>query len=108
MIASGATIKRYDGTRECAISMILDMVKHKPVIIKLQQEIAAGKRLIETDVGAFIYEEITKMQEKHKQELQHLREEIEEAMERSTITNLLLLIRTNIRLSQTTKILNKY
>jgi hypothetical protein len=85
MIASGSTIKRYDGTYDCAIALILDMVEQKPVIIKLQQEIAAGKRLIDTDAGASINEEILKVQKQHKEELQALKEEITEAMEQGSI-----------------------
>ena len=80
MIASGASFNRYDGTAENAQELVLSMVENDPTMIKLQQEIASGKALIETDAGASINEEILRVQRKHKEDLENVKREMEFAM----------------------------
>jgi len=67
MIANGSTVKRHDGTPENAKELVLSIVDNAPMMIKLQQEIASGKALIDTDTGTSIKEEILKVQKQHKE-----------------------------------------
>jgi hypothetical protein len=85
MLANGSSIVRYDGTAQCANDLVLSMVKNSPMLIKLQREMAAGKSLIDTEAGASINEEILKLQKKHKEELDELKEEMDIAMKQGIL-----------------------
>lgn len=80
MVSSGSLVKRHDGSRESAEALVLDMLDNVPMTIKLQEEIASGKALIDTDAGASINEEILRMQKQHGEELEAVKEEMAMAM----------------------------
>ncbi|CZR55997.1 uncharacterized protein PAC_05885 [Phialocephala subalpina] len=76
----GSLVKRHDGSRESAEALVHDMLDNVPMTIKLQEEIASGKALIDTDAGASINEEILKLQKQHVEELEAVKEEMAWAM----------------------------
>jgi hypothetical protein len=80
MISNGSKVKRHDGSLESARNLILDMLDNTPTTIKLQDEIASGKALIDTDAGASINEELLKLQKEHKEDLDAVKEEMAIAM----------------------------
>lgn len=75
MIASGSTVRRHDGSLQSAQTLVREMLDNTAMIVKLQQEIADGKALIETDAGAFINEQISIIQKTYQEEIEALKEE---------------------------------
>lgn len=84
MIASGSAVKRHDGSPESAQGLILDLLDNEPTTIKLQDEIASGKALIDTDAGASINEEILKLQKEYNENLEAVKNEMAIAMKQGT------------------------
>lgn len=80
MIARGSSIRRHDRGVESARDVVRSMLDNEPTSIKLQDEMASGKTLIQTEAGICINEEILKLQEQHKEELNDLKEEMGLAM----------------------------
>ncbi len=80
MVSSGSLVKRHDGSRDSAQALVLDMLDNVPMMIKLQEEIASGKALIDTDAGASINEEILRLQKQYGEELEAVKEEMTLAM----------------------------
>jgi hypothetical protein len=56
MLASGCVVKKHDGSVESAQILVLDLVGNSPVVLKLQQEIADGKTLIDIEAGVSLNE----------------------------------------------------
>jgi hypothetical protein len=79
MISSGCSVKRHDGSIESAKNLVLELVEKSPVVLKLQQEIADGKTLIETEAGVSLNEELVRVQKKHQEELLEVKQEMERA-----------------------------
>lgn len=84
MITNGSAVKRHDGSPQSAQNLVLDMLDNKPTTIKLQDEIASGKALIDTDAGASINEELLKLQKEHNEELEAMKEDMAIAMKQGT------------------------
>jgi hypothetical protein len=52
----------------------------KRTVLRLQEEIAEGKKLIETDAGVSLNEELLRVKRQHEEELRCVKEEMEAAM----------------------------
>ncbi len=85
MITSGSKVKRHDSSPESAQNLILDLLDNEPTTIKLQDEIASGKALIDTDAGASINEEILRLQKEHNEDLEAVKEEMAIAMKQGNV-----------------------
>jgi len=80
MIASGCLVRRHDGSVGSAQHLIMDLAGNCPIMLRLQEEIAEGKKLIETEAGVSLNEEIIRVQRQHEEELRSVKEEMELAM----------------------------
>lgn len=82
MLAQGASTVRYNNDRGRALEIIQDVVRKSPVALKIQRELVDERiPLIDTDAGAYVNEELLKLQRKHDEQLIIAREEMDRAME---------------------------
>lgn len=80
MIAGGCLVRRCDGSVEGARALVNELAGKGRVMLRLQEEIAEGKRLIETEAGVSLNEEILRVKRQHEDELKGVKEEMEAAM----------------------------
>ncbi|KAF2841274.1 hypothetical protein M501DRAFT_929658 [Patellaria atrata CBS 101060] len=84
MIARGSSIMRHTNTNESALAVIRGIMKRSPIVLKIQSEMSVeNKSLMETDAGESINEELLRMQKKHQEELELLKEETDLAIRQS-------------------------
>jgi hypothetical protein len=80
LIAKGATLARFEDTRESALSLIKRLVGFEEVSLKLQRElILENLPLAESSAGAVVNEELKRLDDHYKAELQNLKDEIKTA-----------------------------
>jgi hypothetical protein len=80
MIKSGCLVRRHDGSVESARGLVAELASMKRTVLRLQEEIAEGKKLIETDAGVSLNEELLRVKRQHEEELRCVKEEMEVAM----------------------------
>lgn len=80
MIKSGCLVRRHDGSVESARGLVAELASMKRTVLRLQEEIAEGKKLIETDAGVSLNEELLRVKRQHEEELRCVKEEMEAAM----------------------------
>ncbi|CAM1504617.1 Fc.00g022080.m01.CDS01 [Cosmosporella sp. VM-42] len=85
MLADSAKSRRHDGTKASAVDIIREVLKNEPTVIKIQEELGAGKDLIDTEAGEFVNEELMKLQKQHQEELEALKEEMKHAEEKNKV-----------------------
>ncbi|KAF8907866.1 hypothetical protein CPB84DRAFT_1959430 [Gymnopilus junonius] len=78
-IDGGAKLLRHDKERDSAQLIVSELICQTPVVTKLQEELAEGKALGDTSAGAVIVEEMKELQKKHRQDMEDLKKEIEQA-----------------------------
>ncbi|KZW01605.1 P-loop containing nucleoside triphosphate hydrolase protein, partial [Exidia glandulosa HHB12029] len=76
MITAGSNVVRHDGTPESAVDIVRPLLRTKGVAVQLQKELANGVPLSDTASGAQLNEELLKLQEVHRKEMQALRTEM--------------------------------
>ena len=81
MIKNGSLVRRFENTRESARYLVEEIFhtgkdRFTP---QIQQEVKQGKKLSDTDAGAFINEALNKQAEKHQEEVKALLEEQDRA-----------------------------
>ncbi|PKS11746.1 hypothetical protein jhhlp_001735 [Lomentospora prolificans] len=87
-LGRGAHMSRFHGTRDSAIMLISQLLRKKPVILKMQQElIDNGKELKDTAAGAYLYNRLEVTKEEHRQMLALLEERKEKSEEAGSKTN---------------------
>lgn len=87
MLASGASTQRYNNQRVIALEIIKAVVKKSPAALRIQKELVDdGAALVDTDAGAYVNEELIKLQRKHKEELEAVREEMNRAIKSSMLS----------------------
>ena len=80
LMDGGATMKRYDGTRESARNVIQDFLCKKATTAKIVHELVVEKKnLLDTQAGMELQTELRKVLQKHQEDLQALEDEIKEA-----------------------------
>ena len=83
MIKRGSDIKKFEDTRKSALDIIFSLVDRDPVVLKIQEELVdENKNLVDTSAGHVVNEEIKKLEEKYRAELQELAQQMEEAQAR--------------------------
>jgi hypothetical protein len=81
---SGAMVRRYDSTEKTATALVGELLQKSTVILKIQAEVAIEKKkLIHTEAGRSVSEELTHLSKKYEEELSCLKEELTEAMKTS-------------------------
>ena len=80
MIGGGCLVRRHDGSVDCARGLVGELAGMQRTVLRLQEEIAEGKRLIETEAGVSLNEELLKVRLQHEEELRCVNEEMEAAM----------------------------
>jgi hypothetical protein len=80
IIKSGCLVRRHDGSVESARGLVGELAGMKRTVLRLQEEIAEGKKLIETDAGVSLNEELLRVKRQHEEELRCVKEEMEAAM----------------------------
>ena len=81
MIRRGATMARFEDSRDSALQMIMSLVGKNPTVLQIQEELVdEGKNLSETAAGNTVNEELKRLQEKYKKELAKVQEEMQEAL----------------------------
>ena len=82
MVHAGSRVRRFDNTEASAQSLVEELLHtgSKGFTPKIQREVVVeGKKLSQTDAGAFIEEALAKQAKEHKEEMKSLKEEQERA-----------------------------
>ncbi|PMD34996.1 hypothetical protein L207DRAFT_517106 [Hyaloscypha variabilis F] len=80
MIGGGCLVRRHDGSVDSAKGLVAELAGMERTVLRLQEEIAEGKRLIETEAGVSLNEELSRVRRQHEEELQCVKEEMAAAM----------------------------
>ena len=79
LIKGGAKLIAHDQELESAKQIVSELMQQTPVKLKIQEELDAGKVLADTSAGGVIMEEMKEVQQKHNQEMEDLKTEMEDA-----------------------------
>lgn len=82
LIQAGGRSARHDNTPDSARRIMAQLLENDPVALQIQEEMRQGKTLEDTTAGADLNTEINGLIAKHQEEMESLREEAREAMER--------------------------
>jgi chemotaxis protein histidine kinase CheA len=85
MCERGSSVVRHDGTKECAMEMIEDLIQRRnqggPVLLEIQKEMIDEKKSLEqTLAGMEVEKEITVATQKFKEQIADLQESYDEAL----------------------------
>ncbi|RPA99843.1 hypothetical protein L873DRAFT_1737537 [Choiromyces venosus 120613-1] len=81
LIGKGATLQRFDGTRESGLELIHKLMSNTPKALDIQGQIVdQHMSILETDAGKTINEELIAREKKYKEELESLERERQEAI----------------------------
>lgn len=94
MKASGALVRRYEGTQDSALRLVDELLRKPPITLKIQHELSVeNKALIDTAAGKSIGARLEKMAADHKEELRMVKKHFELAMKESASTQFLSVLR---------------
>jgi hypothetical protein len=80
----GAQVRRLgDKTKTTARQRIVELLSNRPKTTQLQDEMAQGKPLSETEAGASLQEELLRAKRQFERDLEDLKKNIESAYEQS-------------------------
>lgn len=80
MVKAGSQILRHDNGKESAAAIMEYIIgKRHRVTLDIQKEMASGKTLDETAAGLEVQTDMTALTKKHEQEMNNLRQELQEA-----------------------------
>ena len=77
LIDGGAKMFRHDGELDSAQSIVSELIQQLPVMLKIQEELDAGRVLGDTSAGAVIMREMKEMQKEHEMRMRTLKDKIE-------------------------------
>lgn len=85
MCERGSSVVRHDGTKECAMAMIEDLIQRRnqggPVLLEIQKEMVDEKKSLEqTLAGMEVEKEITVATQKFKEQIADLQESYDDAL----------------------------
>ncbi|OCH84692.1 hypothetical protein OBBRIDRAFT_741154, partial [Obba rivulosa] len=75
LLDEGAQMKRFNNGLTSATEIISYILFHDPIVLQIQEELAAGKELSQTAAGEELNAEMKRLIEKHQRDMQALREE---------------------------------
>ncbi|KAG7284892.1 hypothetical protein NEMBOFW57_009507 [Staphylotrichum longicolle] len=70
MLADDAQSRRHDGTKESALAIIRELLKKDPVVLRMQQQMAEGADIVNTEAGEFVNEEYLRLQKQHREDME--------------------------------------
>ncbi|KAL8826199.1 MAG: hypothetical protein Q9191_003951 [Dirinaria sp. TL-2023a] len=77
MIAAGSSVRRFENSNASAKSLVEDILYGgQRFMPKIQEEVVQGKKLADTEAGAFINDALNNLQEKYQEEKEALTEEV--------------------------------
>lgn len=78
------TADRYNNQSEVAEAIVRRLLPNNPVALKIQEQLVLEQKpLAETDAGTFVHEEMIKLEKRHQENLQAVKEEMERASKES-------------------------
>jgi len=81
LIGKGATVQRFNGTRESGLELILQLMSHKPKPLHIQDQIVRqDMALPETDAGKFLNEELAAQEKIFREKLESLGKKLRETV----------------------------
>ena len=81
LLKHGSKMARFEDTRDSALKIIESIVDNNPLVLKIQRELVdEDKDLIETGAGATVNEEIKKLEERYKKQLDDMQQDMAEAL----------------------------
>lgn len=82
MVKRGSQVVRFKDTRESAIEIITKLIGMQPIVLQIQQELVdQQKLLVDTKAGKTVSEEIKRMEEQYKNQLESIQREMKEALD---------------------------
>jgi len=82
LISRGATLRRFDGTRESGLGLIGDLMSNTPKPLRIQEQIVKQQMTLpETDAGKFLKEVLATRGRRLRAELESLGKQLREFME---------------------------
>ena len=80
MITAGSRVRRFENSAPSAQTLVEEILDGSQKFMpQIQQEVVEGKKLSETDAGAYLNGEIIALQKKHQKDQEILREEFKRA-----------------------------
>ncbi|KAI4267762.1 MAG: hypothetical protein LQ337_008197 [Flavoplaca oasis] len=80
MMAAGSVVRQFENSAASAQSLVEEILHlQEKIVPKIQKEVMDGKKLADTEAGAYIEEAIARLQTKHEEEKQALLEEVQRA-----------------------------
>jgi hypothetical protein len=79
MLLDGATLMQHNGTIDSAEEVVSRLLSNIPKAVAIQQQMAAGRQIGETDAGEYVNEGHIKLQKQHRKEMEAMRWEMEQA-----------------------------
>jgi len=81
LIGEGATVRRFNGTRESGLELIRELMSHKTKPLRIQDQIVRQHMTLpETDAGKFLNEELAAQEKGFKEELESLGNKLRETI----------------------------
>jgi DNA repair exonuclease SbcCD ATPase subunit len=76
-IRQGATVRKYEGGKESAISIVRHLLKKTPVVLKFQRELAEAGIIASTSAGEELIRDLAVMKENTKNRIEKLQQDLE-------------------------------
>ncbi|KAI0080988.1 hypothetical protein K474DRAFT_1657166 [Panus rudis PR-1116 ss-1] len=81
ILEKGASMHRHDGSLESARDLVLSLIQRQPRALRIQKElIDEGKKITETEACMELDREMALAMKRHQEEMQSLKEQMEEAL----------------------------
>ena len=81
LVDAGAQMRRHSNTLESALRIMSELISLQPMTLTIQEELRAGKTLMDTGAGKVLAEGMEEMKKKHERELAGLEREMNDAEE---------------------------
>ncbi|KAF2732667.1 hypothetical protein EJ04DRAFT_553892 [Polyplosphaeria fusca] len=82
MIERGSRVARVGDDESSTTELVMSMAPNKPMILQLQEELAAGRKLFETAAGSAVEQEIRRIEAEYRVQLAATKLEMHEARSR--------------------------
>ena len=79
--ADGATVRRYQNSKDDATSIVAELLERSPVVLQIQKELAKGDSLLDTTAGRSLNDELGKEEKKTRTEHTSITKDIKETSE---------------------------
>lgn len=80
LVEEGAQFFRHDGTLESAHQIVLNLLENDPIVLQIQEELASGKSVLDTEAGSELDKHVRLLVEKHRKDMERVQLDIKEAI----------------------------